>query len=232
MHSTASSPTVEGTHRRRLLITAGTGLGAAAIAGAIGPLGHLLPAAAASSEESPEIALASFLTGIELAVVDLYDLAGKSGKLTGDLAALAKTFGQHHQVHGEKLGALVTDGGGTAPTTGNVGLDRAGVPQDLRSCRRHRARQRARCARGLAGRHLPRGAARVRLERARLDRGPDPSRRRPAGGGVVGGDQPWGHASAPTGGERGATPADHGRCTHHRFLRGESRPTTTTGAAS
>ena len=123
------APTVASNHRRRLLVTAGTGLGAAALAGAIGPLGHLLPAAAAASDESPEIALATFLTGIELSVVDLYDLAGKSGKLTGSSATLTKTFGQHHLVHSQTLGALVTDGGGTAPTAGNANLTKQEAPK-------------------------------------------------------------------------------------------------------
>lgn len=127
--STASSPTVEGTHRRRLLVTAGTGLGAAAIAGALGPLGHLLPAAAASSDESPEIALATFLTGIELSVIDLYDLAGKTGKLTADTTSLAKTFRQHHQAHSTELASLVTDGGGTPPTSGNAALTAQETPK-------------------------------------------------------------------------------------------------------
>ena len=109
----ASGPT-----RRKVLALAGAG--AATLGAAIGPFAHLLPAAAA--DESPELALVTFIAGLELAAVDLYDTAANSAALEGAAKDLASTIGEHHATHASTLGALIGAGGGTAPTAGNAGL--------------------------------------------------------------------------------------------------------------
>jgi hypothetical protein len=108
--------------RRRALAIAGAGVGIAALGIGIGPLAHLFPVDTANGAESPEITLATFISSLELSTMDLYEAAEKTGKLTADPAQLATTFRQHHQIHFNRLSALVGDGGGTAPSTGNAGL--------------------------------------------------------------------------------------------------------------
>jgi hypothetical protein len=116
----ASGPT-----RRKVLALAGAG--AATLGAAIGPFAHLLPAAAA--DESPDLALVTFIAGLELAAVDLYDTAATSTALEGAAKELASTVGEHHATHASTLGALISAGGGTAPTAGNAGLAAQYGPQ-------------------------------------------------------------------------------------------------------
>ena len=126
-HGSDPTPEVTGAHdpsgasgptRRRVLALAGAS--AAALGTAVGPFAHLLPAAAA--DESPEMALVTFIAGLELAAVELYATAGKSPALTGAAKDLAATIGGHHSQHASTWAGLIGAGGGTAPTAGNAGL--------------------------------------------------------------------------------------------------------------
>ena len=126
-HGSDTTPEVTGEHdsggesgptRRRMLALAGAS--AAALGTAVGPFAHLLPAAAA--DESPEVALVTFIAGLELGVVELYATAAKSPALTGALNDLATTVGDHHSQHASTWAGLIVAAGGSAPTTGNSGL--------------------------------------------------------------------------------------------------------------
>lgn len=107
------------TRRRALVLAGGT---AAALGAAIGPFSHLFTSAAAEGGPPEEIVLAGWLVGLELAALDLYEVA--EGVAAGDerTATLATTCGGNHDAQSKALGAMITATGATAPSSPDAGL--------------------------------------------------------------------------------------------------------------
>jgi hypothetical protein len=93
--------------RRRFLHQVGLGGVSVAIGGAMIPLAGLWSPAYAQAD--PDKSIAAFVESVELASVDAYGAAAKTGRITGEALTLAKTFAFHHQAHAHALGTLAGD---------------------------------------------------------------------------------------------------------------------------
>lgn len=93
------------------------------------PFGSFLPTAAAADGETDDMQFTSFVIGLELALVTLYNQAVKSGKLSSAASKTASDFSSHHSDHSQVMGTLASAGGGTVPTAGNATLLSQFAPQ-------------------------------------------------------------------------------------------------------
>lgn len=94
--------------RRRFLRNAGiAGAGATliAVAGPLGPMGRLVPAAAAQG--LTDTAIAGYAQSVELAAVAAYTAA--AGALPSDVRPVGELFASHHQEHADAFGAVAGD---------------------------------------------------------------------------------------------------------------------------
>lgn len=113
-----AGPDRRGPTRRQALAVAGGG--AVALGAAFGPFSTLLSAGAADGQEqAPEITLASWLVGLELAAVDLYEKNRDSSAFDAATQSLAATCSAHHEAQSSSLGSMIAATGATAPTDAN-----------------------------------------------------------------------------------------------------------------
>lgn len=92
--------------RRRFLAKAAAGGTLLTVGSFVAPVGRFVPAAFAQSA-SPDVDLASFAAGVELALVQTYRVAVDIGKLDAEVSRVARLFGGHHQAHADALNTIV-----------------------------------------------------------------------------------------------------------------------------
>ncbi|MDQ6840533.1 MAG: ferritin-like domain-containing protein [Actinomycetota bacterium] len=101
------------TSRRSFACGVGFGGLTLAIGGTMIPLASLWsPAYALATMDK---SLVAFVGSVELAVVNAYGEAAKTGKVTGDALTIAKTFAAHHLSHASALGRSAGDTGKGQP---------------------------------------------------------------------------------------------------------------------
>lgn len=99
--------------RRRFLHHVALGGVSVTIGGAMIPLAGLWSPAYAQADANKSVA--AFVESVELASVNAYGAAAKTGKITGEALTLAKTFAFHHQAHAHALGTFVGDAAKAQP---------------------------------------------------------------------------------------------------------------------
>lgn len=121
---------IDPTNRRTFLARAAMG-GALVAVSTVGPLGHLLPAAAQADADGPaegtldDDATGQALAPAEVAAVAAYEAALNGGKLDAAWAEVARQFQRHHLEASVTLTSLIESG--TTPaadptiTTGTIG---------------------------------------------------------------------------------------------------------------
>ena len=112
----AAGPPGRGPTRRQALALAGGS--AAAVGLALGPFSHLF-AGAADGDQPPEVALTTWLIGLELAAVTLYEPLHTDDAFDQVTQSLVGTCAGHHDAQSAALGSMVTAAGGEVPTDPN-----------------------------------------------------------------------------------------------------------------
>lgn len=106
---------VDPTNRRSFLARAAMG-GALVAVGTVGPLGHLLPAAAQDGASTPAAGrldddmAGQSLAPLEVAAVAAYEAALSGGKLDAAWSEVARQFQRHHLDAAETLSSLIESG--------------------------------------------------------------------------------------------------------------------------
>ena len=124
LHFGTAGEELRDARRRTFLTKTAVAAPLVAVGATMMPLTRFMPAAFAADAAAPmtDLDIAAYAVTLELALVEAYRDAVKTGKLTSGSTTIAKMFEDHHNQHAGQFSDLITAANGTPPTGPNAAV--------------------------------------------------------------------------------------------------------------